>query len=145
QRDECRFYPHGELVSHVVGFTDIDNKGIAGMEASFDAWLSGGQTPLQLSLDLRVQHLLTEELEAALEEFSGVGGAGVVMDADDGDFLAMSSLPSVGPRRPARAAPDARFVRASLGVYVGRSVLKSSSTRAALDSGAVSLRDGWDT
>lgn len=145
QRDECRFYPHGELVSHVVGFTDIDNKGIAGMEASFDAWLSGGQTPLQLSLDLRVQHLLTEELEAAIEEFSGVGGAGVVMDAHNGEILAMISLPSFDPRMPARAKPDARFNRATLGVYEVGSVLKSFSTSAALDSGAVSLLDGWDT
>ncbi|HLS69796.1 MAG TPA: penicillin-binding protein 2 [Kiloniellales bacterium] len=145
QRDECRFYPHGEMVSHVVGFTDIDNKGIAGMEASFDAWLSGGQTPLQLSLDLRVQHLLTEELQAAIEEFSGVGGAGVVMDVHNGEILGMISLPSFDPRMPARAKPEARFNRATLGVYEVGSVLKSFSTSAALDSGAVSLMDGWDT
>ncbi|HLW29047.1 MAG TPA: penicillin-binding protein 2 [Kiloniellales bacterium] len=145
QRDECRFYPHGEIVSHVVGFTDIDNKGIAGMEASFDAWLSGGQTPLQLSLDLRVQHLLTEELQAAIDEFSGIGGAGIVMDANNGEILGMVSLPSFDPRMPGRAKPDERFNRATLGVYEVGSVLKSFSTSAALDSGVVTLEDGWDT
>ena len=145
QRDECRFYPHGEMVSHVVGLTDIDNKGIAGMEASFDAWLSGGQTPLELSLDLRVQHLLAEELQAAIDEFSGIGGAAVVMDANNGEILGMVSLPSFDPRMPGRAKPEERFNRATLGVYEVGSVLKSFSTAAALDSGSVSLGDGWDT
>ncbi|MDF2097223.1 peptidoglycan D,D-transpeptidase FtsI family protein [Aquibaculum arenosum] len=145
QRDECRFYPHGELVSHVVGFTDIDDRGLAGMERAFDAWLAGGETPLQLSLDLRVQHVLAEELQAAIDEFSGVGGAAVVMDADNGELLGMVSLPSFDPRMPGRATEEQRFNRAALGVYEVGSVLKSFSTAAALDSGSVTLEDGWDT
>lgn len=145
QRDECRFHPHGSLLAHVVGFTDIDNRGIAGMEGAFDTWLAGGETPLQLSVDLRVQHLLAEELQAAIDEFSGVGGAGVVMDVRSGELLGLVSLPSFDPRMPGRAPAEHRFNRATLGVYEVGSVLKAFSTAAALDSGAVTLDDGWDT
>lgn len=145
QRDECRFHPHGSLTSHVVGFTDIDNRGLAGMEGAFDAWLGGGETPLQLSVDLRVQHLLAEELQAAIDEYAGVGGAAMVMDANNGELLGLVSLPSFDPRLPGRATPQERFNRATLGVYEMGSVLKALSSAAALDSGAVTLDDGWDT
>src|SRR3546814_4714017 len=58
QGEQQRFYPHGALTPHVVGFTGVDNEGLAGIEQSFDDVLRGSAQPLSLSIDLRVQHLL---------------------------------------------------------------------------------------
>ena len=100
---EQRIYPHGALVSHVVGFTDIDNKGLAGIERSFDAALKGAQEPLELSLDLRIQHIMAEELAAAMDEFHAIGGAGVVLDAVTGGKALGDA---VGAHRPREIGLD---------------------------------------
>ncbi|MFC4350028.1 peptidoglycan D,D-transpeptidase FtsI family protein [Fodinicurvata halophila] len=144
QHDECRYHPHDELFSHVIGYTDIDGRGIAGMEKAFEERLRGGRKPLELSLDMRLQHIMAEELEAAMTEFSGIGASGLIMDVDTGEILSMVSLPSFDPDRPGAASDEARFNRATLGVYEVGSVFKIFSTAAALDSGAVSLEDGYD-
>ncbi len=145
EREQRRFYPHGALMAHSVGFTDVDNKGLAGVERSFDEVLRGRSAPLALSLDLRVQHVLAQELAAAMAEFSGIGAAGLVMDASNGEVLAMVSLPDFDPARPGTAAPDTRFNRASLGVYELGSVFKIFTVAMALDEGVVTLDDGYDT
>jgi cell division protein FtsI (penicillin-binding protein 3) len=144
QREERRFYPHGALVSHVVGFTDIDNRGLSGIEQGLDDLLRGSSQPLQLSIDLRLQHILAEELAAAMAEFRGVGAAGVVLDAKSGEILALASLPSFDPNRPGNAPAEARFNRVTLGVYEMGSVFKIFTTAMALEEGAVRLSDGFD-
>ena len=145
QRERRRFYPHGALVAHSVGFTDVDGRGLAGIEQSFDEVLRGSADPLMLSLDLRVQHVLARELGAAMAEFGAIGAAGVVMDAESGEVLAMASLPEFDPSRPAAASGEARFNRASLGLYELGSVFKIFTTAMALDEGVVTLDDGYDT
>jgi cell division protein FtsI (penicillin-binding protein 3) len=142
--EERRFYPYGDLTAHVVGYTDIDSRGIAGIEQSFHGLLSKSTRPLRLSLDVRVQHLLTDELRGAMEEFDGIGAAGLVLDVRTGELLAMTSLPSFDPRRPDRASEAARFNRATLGIYEMGSTFKIFSTAAALDSHAVGLFDRYD-
>ncbi len=144
QREQRRFYPHGALTPHVVGFTDVDNRGLAGIEQSFDDLLRASVKPLQLSLDIRVQHILAEELAAAMETFRAIGAAGVVMDARTGEVVAMVSLPSYDPEKPAAASADASFNRASLGIYEMGSVFKIFTTAMALDEGVVTLNDGYD-
>ncbi len=144
QREQRRFYPHGALLPHVVGFTDVDNQGLAGIEQSFDDVLRASAKPLQLSIDLRVQHVLAEELANAMTEFRAIGAAGVVMDARTGEVLAMVSLPTYDPEKPAAAPADARFNRASLGIYEMGSVFKIFTTAMALDEGVVTLDDGYD-
>ncbi|HYV88696.1 MAG TPA: penicillin-binding protein 2, partial [Candidatus Polarisedimenticolia bacterium] len=99
QAEEKRVYPLGSLVSHVVGFTDLDNKGIAGIEDSFDDVLAGGRHPVQLSLDVRIQQILREELTRGISDFSAIGGAGIVLDARTGEILAMVSLPDFDPNQ----------------------------------------------
>ncbi|WP_420349756.1 peptidoglycan D,D-transpeptidase FtsI family protein [Pelagibius sp.] len=145
QREHRRFYPHGPLAPHVVGFTGVDNQGLAGIEQSFDDVLRSSAKPLQLSLDIRIQHILTEELAGAMETFSAIGAAGVVMDARTGEVVALSSLPSFDPAKPAAAPADARFNRASLGIYEMGSVFKIFTAAMALNEGVVTLRDGYDT
>jgi len=144
-RDEAaRVYPQGALTAHLVGYADVDNKGIAGLEQAFDRSLGAGSGPLRLSLDLRVQHILTEELALAIASFDAIGGAGLVLDAHSGEVLAMASLPSFQPDEVGTANPEARFNRASLGIYEMGSVFKIFTTAMVLDQGLVRLADRFD-
>ena len=144
QREERRVYPHGHLASHVIGFTDIDNRGLAGIEQYFDERLKQSNEPLQLSIDIRVQHLIREELSAAVEEFRAIGGAAMVLDVDTGELLAMVSLPDYDPNAPAQADPETRFNRNTLGVYEPGSTFKIFNTAMALDYGTTTLAGGYD-
>ena len=145
KREERRVYPHGALLTHVLGLVDVDNQGIAGMEKRFDARLRGGTEALALSIDLRLQHILSEELAGAMTAFEAIGAAGMILDARSGEVLAMASLPTFDPGEAGRASQEARFNRAALGVYEMGSVFKIFTTALALESGAVTLADGFDT
>jgi cell division protein FtsI (penicillin-binding protein 3) len=145
QAEEKRVYPLGSLTSHVVGFTDLDNRGIAGIEASFDDVLAGGRHPVQLSLDVRIQQIMHQELERGIADFRGIGGAGIVLDAQTGEILSMVSLPDFDPSQPGGAGTDQRFNRATLGIYEMGSTFKVFNTAMALDSGRIQLTDKFDT
>jgi cell division protein FtsI (penicillin-binding protein 3) len=145
QRESRRFYPLGNLTAHSVGFTDVDDNGLAGIERSFDADLRGAVQPLALSLDLRVQYVMAQELAATMAEFKAIGAVGVVMDVRTGEVLSMVSLPNFDPNKPGAATQDEMFNRASLGVYEMGSVFKIFTTAMALDDGVVTLADGYDT
>ncbi|KZB70698.1 MULTISPECIES: penicillin-binding protein 2 [Thalassospira] len=144
QREERRVYPHGRLLSHALGFTDIDNNGIAGAEREFDNELRINNGPLELSLDTRVQYALAEEVETAMETYSAVGAAGLVMDVYTGEVVAMTSLPNFDPHRPGQAPADARFNRPTLGVYEMGSVFKLFNTAIALETGTSTLNSVYD-
>ncbi len=144
QRDERRVYPLGGIAAHAVGFTDIDNKGLAGVERHFDEKLRTQQRPVRLSLDVRVQHVLHEELLRAVEEFSAEGAGGLVLDAMTGEILALTSLPDFDPHRPGALPPETRFNRMTLGVYEMGSTFKLFTLAMALDSGVAQLNSTWD-
>ena len=144
QADERRVYPMGSLTSHVVGFTDVDDKGLAGIERSFDDVLAGGRHPVQLSLDVRIQQIMREELQRGIDDFNGIGGAGIVLDAQTGEILSLVSLPDFDPNLAATAGPDQRFNRATLGVYEMGSTFKTLNTAMALDSGKIKMTDTFD-
>ncbi|GHD54104.1 peptidoglycan glycosyltransferase [Thalassobaculum fulvum] len=139
-----RIYPQGTLTAHAVGFTDVDDRGISGVERSFDDVLRGGRDPLRLSLDLRVQHIVREELLRQIATFSAIGGAGVVLDVDTGETIAMVSLPDFDPNVPGQMDPDTLFNRATLGVYEMGSTFKIFNTAMALDAGTATMRSGYD-
>ncbi len=145
RRGVQRIYPNGKLGAHIIGFTDLDTEGLAGIERSFNDVLKESAVPVRLSLDVRVQHILTEELAATMKEFDAIAAAGVVMDVRTGETLAMSSLPDFTPGDAGAASNDARFNRATLGLYEMGSVFKIFTTAQALDSGMVTLNDGYDT
>jgi cell division protein FtsI (penicillin-binding protein 3) len=144
QREERRVYPHGALTSHVVGFTDIDKRGLAGIEQYFDDRLKQSSEPLRLSIDIRVQHLVREELNAAMQEFRAIGAAAMVLDVETGELLAMVSLPDFDSNAPAQSAPETRFNRNTLGVYEPGSTFKIFNTAMALESGASTLASYYD-
>ena len=144
QREQRRFYPMGRLASHVTGFTDIDHRGIAGIEAYYDDELRSRATPLELSLDVRVQHVLREALQAAMTEFTAVGATGVVLDVTTGELVATVSLPDFNPNRPALIDPETLFNRTTLGVYEMGSTFKIFTTAQALEIGSTTLGGGYD-
>ncbi|MBI2587064.1 MAG: penicillin-binding protein 2 [Rhodospirillales bacterium] len=143
QRGERRVYPHGRLVAHVIGLTDVDGRGIAGIERYFDQTLRAGER-LKLAVDVRIQALMHEELAAAVEEFSAIGAAGLMLDADTGEVVAMVSLPDFDPNEPSLVGGEPAFNRATKGVYEMGSTFKLFTAAMALDSGTVTMKSGYD-
>ena len=144
QRGERRVYPHGRMAAHVLGFTDTDGLGIAGIEKYFDNVLRNGKASLALSLDLRIQSILHQELSLAMTEFKALGAAGTVLDVQTGEVLAMVSLPDFDPNVPGSGGKNGAFNRMTKGVYEMGSTFKLFTTAMALDSGTVTLSDGYD-
>ena len=140
EREPDRLYPQTSLAAHVIGYTDIDGHGVAGMERAFDDRLANLATrgePLTLSIDSRLQQALEHELNDAMTTFSAIGAAGIVMDIHTGEILAMTSLPQVNPNAAGQASPEARFNRATLGVYELGSTFKPFTVAMAMDSGII--------
>ncbi len=152
QHEERRVYPYGALLSHVVGFTGIDDNGEAGIERGLDNSLRGRQEPMQLSIDLRLQYILHEELGRVVNDFTAKGGAGLIMNVNTGEILAMVSLPDFDPSHPDTLDPDhpnwtiaeRMFNRVTLGDYEIGSVFKIFTTAMGLDSGATSMTGRFD-
>jgi len=129
-----RIYPQGRLAAHVLGYTGVDNHGLSGIEKGFDETLmEGAGKPVQLSIDVRVQHALWEELQAAMVLHRAIGAAGVVMDVQSGELLAVVSLPDFDPNQINEATADQLFNRATLGVYEMGSTFKAFTVAAALE------------
>jgi cell division protein FtsI (penicillin-binding protein 3) len=143
QREERRVYPTANLTAHVVGFTGVDNSGLMGIEQSFDKQLRASTDPVQLSIDVRLQHIVKRELQVAVDEFEGLGGAGMVVDVKTGEILAMVSLPDFDPHAPT-SDENARFNRNTLGVYEMGSTFKIFNSALALDSGKIHMGDSFD-
>jgi cell division protein FtsI (penicillin-binding protein 3) len=139
EREPERLYPNLGLAAHVLGYTNLDGRGEAGIERALEPRLTGAARgePLQLSVDARVQQALEAELGAAMTKFSAIGAAGVVMDIRTGEVLALTSLPELNPNVPGRGSMEARFNRATLGVYELGSTFKPFTVAMAMDSGII--------
>jgi cell division protein FtsI (penicillin-binding protein 3) len=140
EREPERLYPQTSLAAHVLGFTDIDGRGSAGIERAFDDRLSNAATrgePVVLSISSRVQQALEHELSAAMTKFSAVGAAGVVMDIHSGEVVAMTSLPGFNLNVSTQLTDDQQFNRATLGVYELGSTFKPFTVAMGMDAGVV--------
>lgn len=147
EKTEERVYPQGRLAAHVVGYSDIDGHGIAGIEKSFDDRLDDpalADRPLRLALDLRVQHAVVEEVSRAIGRFRARAGGGLVLDVRTGEILAMASLPDFDPHNRPDSNDPALFNRMTMGVYELGSVFKTFTIAMALETGTVTLADGYD-
>ncbi len=145
--EERRVYPYGQLVSHAVGYVGVDNKGLAGIEKQFDQQLrrsSQPEDPLALSLDIRVQAIVREELRAAMGRFRAIGAVGVVLEIETGELLSMVSLPDYDPHNPSRASDAQKFNRVTLGTYEMGSTFKTFTMAMGLEYGVVNMRGGYD-
>lgn len=147
RNEEDRLYPHGRLAAHALGYVDIDGNGLAGVEHYFDDRLSeAGRTgePLQLSLDIRVQYALADELEAAMRAHQAIGAAGLVMDVNSGEILAMVSMPDFDPNNVRGVGDTEKFNRAAKGIYELGSTFKTFTFANAIDDRIVTFEDGYD-
>jgi cell division protein FtsI (penicillin-binding protein 3) len=150
-----RTYPNGAEVSHLIGHVNIDNQGIAGMEK----WLDGHglaalhmaglatdrlQNPVELAVDLRVQHALRAELVAARAKFKAIAAAGIVLNVRSGEVVAMVSEPDYDPNNPRQALDPTRINRLTTGVFEMGSTFKAFTIAMALDSGKVTLKSSFD-
>ncbi len=153
--EKRRFYPGGSTASHIVGLVDVDNKGIAGMERYVDkSGLSdlrdAGFTtekelePVKLSIDLRVQHVLRDEIGKAMERYRAIAAGAVVLDIHTGEVLGMASLPDYDPNNPFNALEKDRLNRMSAGTFEMGSTFKTFTTAMALDEGKVTLHSKFD-
>ncbi|MGA8192105.1 MAG: penicillin-binding transpeptidase domain-containing protein [Acetobacteraceae bacterium] len=141
---EQRHYPMGRTAAQVIGGTDVDEHGVAGVEKYFDQRLFSDASPLRLSIDVRVQAVVRDELSKAIDFFQAIGGCGIVMDVNTGEVLAMVSLPDYDTSDFRTAPADDRFNRAVTGMYEPGSTFKLQTASMALDSGIVHLWDEFD-
>jgi cell division protein FtsI (penicillin-binding protein 3) len=163
QREFRRFYPVGEVTAHVLGFTNIDDRGQEGLELAFDEWLTG--TPgakrvirdrrgrivenvdliraaepghdLALSIDRRIQYLAYRELKTALVENQASSGSVVVLEVGSGEILAMVNQPSYNPNAREAAEPGTQRNRAVTDVFEPGSVMKTFTIAAAIEAGKI--------
>ena len=161
QREYRRFYPAGEVAAQLVGFTNVDGQGIAGLELTYNEWLKG--TPgkkkyikdlhgevvrdigvlqparagkdLVLSIDLRLQYLQHRELQRAVSSLDAASGTVVTLDSHTGEVLAMVNYPVYNPNGSKTGSPGSRRNRAMTDVYEPGSTMKSLTMVAALESG----------
>jgi cell division protein FtsI (penicillin-binding protein 3) len=154
-RENKRVYPSGREVAHLIGLVNTDNQGIAGMEKWLD---SNGladlhragfatdrlQNPVELSIDLRVEHALRDELLKAKEHFHAKAASGIVSNVKTGEVVAMVSLPDFDPNNPKEAHDPDRINRLTTGVYEMGSTFKAFTLAMALDTGKYGLNSMWD-
>lgn len=153
-RESTRLYPQHELGAHILGFVSRDGKGALGMERVMDKHLRAPESrgkPVELSIDVRVQAALELELARGMEATNAKGAAGVILDSQTGEVLAMASLPSFNPNRPVFAnipdngeiIVDGRYPISRQTNFVTNRVFELGSTfkpltvAAALDAGTV--------
>lgn len=143
--DKKRVYPHGNLLAHILGYTNIDSKGIAGIEREFEELMTfDGEEPLQLSIDLKLQHILRDELAKQMIAYDAIGAAGVLLNAQTGETLGMVSLPDFDPNMPAIATQEQKFNRLTLGTYEMGSTFKPFTAAMALDLGTATMKSKYD-
>lgn len=166
QSEFRRYYPDGEVLAHIIGFTGIDNKGQEGFELTREAMLAGkpgsrqvikdrrgfivediasiekprdGQT-LTLSIDRKLQYLAFRELKKAVEDHKAKGGCIVMLDAKTGEVLALANMPSFNPNNRGKLDPASRRNRALTDTYEPGSTMKPFTAAAAIESGHVTPR-----
>jgi cell division protein FtsI (penicillin-binding protein 3) len=157
QTEQRRYYPLGALTAHIAGFTDIDGQGTNGVEHSLDEQLRMSKESIQLSVDVRLQEIVRAELQAAIDEFHATGGVGLVMDIQNGEFLALVSLPDFNPYQAGILLEQQKakekeghfeqgplFNRASLGVFEMGSTFKIFTMAIALDTSTARLSSYYD-
>jgi cell division protein FtsI (penicillin-binding protein 3) len=171
QREYRRFYPQGEAVAHILGFTNIDDYGQEGVELAFDDWLRGKPgvkrvirdrrgrivenvdlvraaqpgKDLTLSIDRRIQFLTYRELKHQLLESGATSGSAVVLDIATGEVLAMANLPSFNPNKVDGGNRDAHRNRAVTDLIEPGSTMKPLTVAAALEAGAITPQTLFNT
>lgn len=156
RRETRRLYPNGPAAAQVLGAVNIDNKGIAGIErwidqSGLEALQMAGMdlqkqdlSPVQLSVDLKVQHAFAYELAKEIEKYEAVGGAGLILDVTNGEVVSLVSIPDFDPNDATQAQKPENINRINVGVYEMGSTFKAMTTAMALDSGVFNIHSVLD-
>jgi len=155
QHGQKRVYLSGPLMAHVLGYVSVDGSGLAGIEKQYEDTLTAHMRdpsypadqppePLRLSVDLRIQNILYEEIQHGIDTYRAAGGTGIVMDTRNGEILGMISLPNFDPHNPGKATENQLFNRATLAIHESGSVYKTFTMAMALDCKAIKLNDRYD-
>lgn len=153
EREQKRIYTYGNLFSHIIGYVGRDMEGLAGVEKHFDEFLMGQEKAaksglsgrsLQLSLDTRMQSILHEEIDLIVKKFGAKGAAGILVDPNNGEIIALVSKPDFDPHHPGLAKADNLFNIATQGVYEMGSGMKALTLAIGFDTKATSMRDAYD-
>jgi cell division protein FtsI (penicillin-binding protein 3) len=153
--EKRRFYPGGSTAAHIVGYVNIDNRGVAGMERYIDTQgladlAAVGMTsdqplePVKLSIDLRVQAIVHEVVVESLKKYHAIAGGAVVIDVHTGEVLGMASAPDFDPNDPATGGEEGWFNRMTNGTFEMGSTFKSFTIAMGLDSGKMNLQSNFD-
>ncbi len=171
QREYKRYYPAGEVTSHVIGFADVDDNGQEGLELAYDDWLSGepglkkvvrdrlGQVigdveliqaeepgkSVQLSIDRRIQYLAYQSLTSAVKKHKATAGSAVVLDVHTGEILAMVNQPSFNANDRRQLKPGVYRNRSVTDVFEPGSTMKPFTIAAALETGRWHPKDNVQT
>jgi len=142
RKESKRVYPRGNLASHMVGFTDVDLQGVAGIERALNDRLTEDKSPsVALSIDMRVQHAISDVLAEQLVRFDALSNAAVLLDMKSGEIISLVSLPNFDPNVPGITSPETRFNHASMSTYDLGSVFKPLTMAMALEDGVTDLEE----
>ena len=136
-KTERRVYPDCNLFAHVIGGTDVDNLGIAGIEKVFDESLRYSKCPIELSVDVKIQHAVRDELLKSIAEFNAVGAAAIVMDISSGEILSLVSIPDFDLNKNSNPEARERFNMVTSSAIEPGSSAKIFNTAMALESGKI--------
>lgn len=135
-----RYYPQGSMGAHVLGYVDAEGRGQVGMEQVLDRHLTDPalrDRPVALSIDMRVQGALEDELRRGMLAVNALGAAGIVLDVDTGEVMALASLPEFNPNKIDAEGEKYMFNRVTNQVYELGSTFKPLTVAAAIDAGVV--------
>ena len=139
-----RIYPQGNLFSHIIGYVDTEGRGVSGIEKYFEGYIAQNENideKLILSVDSSIQAIVREELETSVKHFGAKAAIGMVMDVNNGEVLAMVSLPDYNPNNPGHSPADHLYNKATHAVYELGSIFKVATFAIAVDSGKIYLKD----
>jgi cell division protein FtsI (penicillin-binding protein 3) len=168
QKENQRIYPKRDLASHVLGFVDLDEKGLGGIEYELDSkirgasekiivmadakqrWFDGGEAQRErganvvLTLDEKIQYIAERELAAAISKTHAIAGTAMVMNPNNGEILALANWPKFNPNAANEAPADARMNRAVTALYEPGSTFKLITLAAAFDQGITKPSEVFD-
>ena len=147
EEEDRRVYPLGATAAHLIGFTDTGGRGLAGAERALDKLIAqdgADEKPVQLSIDLRVQAALDDEIRRAAQEYQTLGAVGLVVDVRTGEILAMSSYPTFDPNEPGKTPLPNLVNHAAATVYEPGSVFKVFTLSMGIDAGLANVNTPFD-
>lgn len=136
KEESRRIYPQGHFAAHLLGYTNIDGKGLSGLEGAYNTVLGERGTEIQTTIDVRLQHVLQKEIARTVDEFKAKAASALIMDVKTGEVLAGLSWPDFDPNHISDASDKEKFNTLTLGVYELGSIFKIFSTATLLEEGS---------